>query len=192
MLQRVFWLLVPGIAAFLVFFALGSQSEPSSAARLLPPPAASPIAEETRATPTPPPQGEEGVVQAVVDGDTVKLADGRVVRYIGIDTPETGAGRRKVECFAHEATERNRELVEGKRVRLEKDISKIDRYGRILRFVYVGDTFVNETLVTEGYATAFPYPPDVKYRDVFRTAERAARASGKGLWGASCGKSTRQ
>ncbi|TSC73032.1 MAG: nuclease-like protein [Parcubacteria group bacterium Gr01-1014_38] len=185
-MQKIFWWIVPGIGAFLFFLALGSNNQPSPPPSLSPTPAVSPVAQAAHATPKPATRGEEAEVQEVIDGDTVKLADGRIVRYVGIDTPETGAGRRTVECFAHEATERNRQLVEGKRVRLEKDVSETDRYGRILRFVYLGDVFVNELLVKEGYATAFPYPPDVKYREVFRAAERTARASGRGMWGAAC------
>jgi len=185
-MQKFFWWIVPGIGAFLVFFTLGNNSQPAPPPSLPPTPEISPTAEASRATPTPSPRGEEAVIREVIDGDTVKLADGRIVRYIGIDAPETGAGRRKIECFAQESTERNRELVEGKRVRLEKDVSETDRYGRILRYVYLGDTFVNEVLVKEGYATAFPYPPDVKYREVFRAVERTARASGRGMWGTAC------
>lgn len=192
MLQKFLWWIVPGIGAFLVFFALGNNSQPAVPPSLPPTPSASPTAEVLQATSAPSTPGEDAEVQEVIDGDTVKLSDGRVVRYIGIDTPETGAGRRKVECFSREATERNRELVEGKRVRLETDVSETDRYGRILRFVYLGDMFVNETLVAEGYATAFSYPPDVKYRDAFRMAERTARAAGRGLWGAACEKSAQQ
>lgn len=185
-MQKFFWWIVPGIAAFLILLALGNNSQPAAQSSPPPTPAASPTAEVLQARPAPSPGSEETEVQKVIDGDTVKLADGRIVRYIGIDTPETGAGRRKVECFAKEAAERNRELVEGKRVRLEKDVSETDRYGRILRFVYLDGVFVNELLVKEGYATAFPYPPDLTYREVFREAERTARASDSGLWGAAC------
>jgi hypothetical protein len=71
--------------------------------------------------------------------------------YVGINAPETVDPRRKVECFGREASDFNAGLVEGKRVRLEKDISETDRYGRLLRFVYLEDGgFVNEILVREG------------------------------------------
>ena len=117
-----------------------------------------------------------------VDGDTIELEGGQKVRYIGIDTPETVDPRRPVGCFGKEASTKNKALVEGKNVRLVKDISETDKYGRLLRYVYVGDIFVNEYLVREGYARASSYPPDVRYRDLFREAEADARINKRGLW----------
>lgn len=118
----------------------------------------------------------------VVDGDTVKLEGGEVVRYIGIDAPETVHPSKPAQCFGREAGEKNSELVEGKEVRLVKDVSETDKYGRLLRYVYAGDIFVNEYLVRNGYAKASSYPPDVKYQDQFRQAEEEARNSKRGLW----------
>ncbi len=121
-------------------------------------------------------------VDRVIDGDTVVVKIGDkffTVRYIGINTPEITP----VECFGKEATEKNRQLVEGKKVRLEKDVSETDQYGRLLRYVYLEDgTFVNETLVRTGYAHAVTYPPDVKHQEKFREAERDARINNRGLW----------
>lgn len=125
---------------------------------------------------------EESHVLRVVDGDTIELESKQKVRYIGIDTPETIDPRRPVGCFGREASSKNKELVEGKDVRLVKDISETDKYGRLLRYVYVGDIFVNEYLVREGYARASSYPPDVRYRDLFREAEADARINKRGLW----------
>lgn len=105
------------------------------------------------------------------------------VRYIGIDTPESVDPRKPVQCFAKEATAKNKELVEGSRVGLEKDVSETDRYGRLLRYVYKEDLLVNQLLVTEGYAYAVSYPPDVKYQELFKQAEVKARTENKGLWG---------
>ncbi|QQS21393.1 MAG: thermonuclease family protein [Candidatus Moraniibacteriota bacterium] len=121
-------------------------------------------------------------VERVVDGDTVKLSNGKTLRYIGIDTPETVDPRRGAQCFGKEASKRNIELVSGKSVRLEKDVSETDKYGRLLRYVYVGDTFVNEVLVRDGFARASAYPPDVAHQDLFREAEREAREARRGLW----------
>lgn len=121
-------------------------------------------------------------VTRVIDGDTIELEGGQRVRYIGIDTPELSG---KVECFGREAYDKNRELVEGKEIRLEKDVSETDRYGRLLRYVYVGDSFINDVLVRTGYANASSYPPDIKYQEQFREAEREAREANKGLW-SSC------
>jgi micrococcal nuclease len=127
------------------------------------------------------------IVSRVIDGDTIELQNGEKVRYIGIDTPETIDPRKVVQCFGKEASAKNKELVEGKEVRLEKDISERDKYGRLLRYVYVGDVFVNEKLVAEGYAHAFTYPPDVKFSQLFLEKERLARENKLGLWG-RCGE----
>ncbi|MBI3335237.1 MAG: thermonuclease family protein [Candidatus Portnoybacteria bacterium] len=79
-------------------------------------------------------------VARVIDGDTIELENGQRVRYIGIDTPETSDPRKPIQCFGIEAAKKNQELVEGKMVRLEKDVSERDRYARLLRYVYAGDT----------------------------------------------------
>jgi micrococcal nuclease len=128
----------------------------------------------------------EGVVAEVIDGDTIRLASGETVRYIGVDTPETRHPQKGVECYGTEASNRNKQLVEGARVRLEKDVSDTDRYGRLLRYVYVDDTFINFELVAQGYARAASFPPDVAHQDTFQEAETDAREAGRGLWGAGC------
>jgi len=136
---------------------------------------------------TPPPDLTPAHVVQVVDGDTIKVEMGGkiyTVRYIGIDTPETVHPTRPVECYGREASRRNRELVAGKVVGLEKDVSETDRYGRLLRYVWADGLLVNAVLVAEGYAHAVTYPPDVKYADLFRRLERQAREEGRGLWGA--------
>lgn len=122
----------------------------------------------------------------VIDGDTIDVTIRGTnfrVRYPGIDTPERG------ECFWWEATQRNRELVEGKTVGLEKDLSETDHFNRLLRYVWVSlgsgqARMVNATLVEEGYATATTFPPDVRYADLFAALEAAAREGGRGLWSA--------
>lgn len=93
---------------------------------------------------------------------------------------------RGVECFGAEASARNKELVGGKHVRLVKDVSETDKYGRLLRYVYVDGVFVNEALISGGYANVSTYPPDVRYAETFLAAEQTARMSGSGLWGAGC------
>jgi micrococcal nuclease len=112
------------------------------------------------------------------------------VRYIGIDTPETVDPRRPVGCFGREASERNRQLVKDKTVGLEKDISETDDFGRLLRYVWVGDVMVNAALVEAGYALASTYPPDVRYADQFASLQARARESQSGLWGPVCGGRT--
>jgi micrococcal nuclease len=129
---------------------------------------------------------EEFLVTRVIDGDTIEIEGGKRVRYIGIDTPETVDPNRPVGCYGKEASIKNTELVLNKRVKLVKDVSETDKYGRLLRYVFVGDTFVNDYLVKEGYAKASTYAPDVKYSDQFSKSEKDSRESLKGLWGDIC------
>lgn len=127
--------------------------------------------------------GSAFVVSEVIDGDTIRLSTGETVRYIGIDTPETKHPQKGIECFGKEASRFNEDLVLGKTVRLEKDVSETDRYGRLLRYVWLDGVMVNQTLVAAGYAHASTYPPDVKYQDVFDVAEKEAMENNRGLWG---------
>ena len=127
----------------------------------------------------------EAIVTRVIDGDTIEVNLGGSiykVRYIGIDTPETVHPTQPVECFGQEASDKNSELVAGKTVRLEKDVSETDKYGRLLRYVWVGDIFVNDYLVRQGYAYASTYPPDVKYADQLAQAQTEAIGNNRGLW----------
>lgn len=121
----------------------------------------------------------EITVVSVVDGDTLKVSSGEVVRLIGIDSPETKAP------YYMEAKNKLTELTLNKKVGLEKDISKVDRYGRLLRYIYVGDLFINLEMIKQGYATAYTYPPDVKYSKEFVAAEKDARNNKRGLWSSS-------
>jgi micrococcal nuclease len=120
----------------------------------------------------------------ITDGDTVRvdLEGGQrnvPVRYIGMDTPEVGAG----DPFAAAATVRNGELVDNRRICLERDVSETDRYGRLLRDAWLPDgRLVNEALVREGLAVLLTIPPDVKYADRIAAAQAAARKDGVGIW----------
>jgi len=118
----------------------------------------------------------------VIDGDTIEIEGGKKVRYIGINTPETVDKRKAVECFGIEASKENKKLIEGKTIRLEKDISETDKYGRLLRYVYINDIFVNLELVKNGYAYSSTFPPDVKYQTQLDKAEKEARKNKLGLW----------
>ena len=124
---------------------------------------------------------EQALVMRVIDGDTVELADGRRVRYLGIDTPESG------EYYAENATTRNKELVEGKTVELQEGRRDQDEYGRLLRYVYVDGVFVNAELVVQGYATAYIFDPDDRYSQILVQLEQYAKLRERGLWGASEG-----
>ncbi|TSC76223.1 MAG: micrococcal nuclease [Parcubacteria group bacterium Gr01-1014_31] len=119
-------------------------------------------------------------VARVIDGDTIELKDGRRVRYLGIDAPEFS----RKDCFANESKMANERLVLGKTVRLERDRTDTDRFGRLLRYVYINDTMVNETLVADGFAFASRYPPDVLYAPALDDAMAQAKAAKRGLWGA--------
>jgi micrococcal nuclease len=118
-------------------------------------------------------------VVEVIDGDTITIEGSYRVRYIGIDTPEVYP---VAEDFGIEAWEANRDLVEGKEVRLERDVSETDRYGRLLRYVYVDGIFVNAELLRLGLAEAKAYPPDTKYQDYFEELEAEAREGERGMW----------
>jgi micrococcal nuclease len=134
------------------------------------------------------PTGREatGEVVEVTDGDTieVELPSGvEDVRYIGVDTPEVDPNV-GVECFGSDASELNAELVDGKRVRLVFDAERRDRYGRLLAYVYAGDTFVNAELLRRGAARTLTIAPNDSFAARFaRLAQEAANA-GRGLWGA--------
>jgi micrococcal nuclease len=138
-----------------------------------------PVSETTAAT-----------VVEVIDGDTIKVAiDGTVftVRYIGIDSPETVHPSVPVEWMGLEASAANAALVGGQVVVLEKDVSEVDRFGRLLRYVWLQEgtdwLLVNNELVRLGYANSSTYQPDVRYQGLFRNAEREARDANLGLWG---------
>lgn len=123
-------------------------------------------------------------VARVIDGDTIEIEGGERVRYIGIDTPETVDPRKPVQCFGVEASNKNKELAEGKTVRLEKDTTDRDKYKRLLRYVYVGDDFINLELVKQGFAYSYSYPPDIKYQKEIVAAQQEAEKSKSGLWNA--------
>lgn len=108
-------------------------------------------------------------VKKIIDGDTIELQNGERVRLICIDTPEKGMAGYK-EASKYLAT-----LILNKRVKLQKDVSNKDRYGRSLRYVYIGKVFVNEKMVREGYTKAYPYNPDTTLCPQIQQAELAAK-----------------
>lgn len=116
------------------------------------------------------------IVARVIDGDTFELITGERVRLIGIDTTEKGE-----KCY-QEAKDRLRELVEGKDIILEKDATDKDRYGRLLRYVYLDDTFINWLLVREGLARMDTIEPNTKYTQEFEQAFLLARNEDGCLW----------
>jgi micrococcal nuclease len=132
------------------------------------------------------------IIVHVVDGDTIVARISGVderIRLIGIDTPETVAPERPVECFGPEASARAEELLPvGTPIRLERDVEARDRYDRLLAYVFRADDdlLVNLVLVEEGMAEASSFPPNTARDPDFSAAEARARGAGRGLWGA-CG-----
>lgn len=140
-----------------------------------------------------------GIVSRVIDGDTLEVnIEGQTykLRMIGVNTPETKHPRKGVEFFGKEASNYTTEQLTGKTVYLQKDVSETDKYGRLLRYVWLSRPATNEPtkdeikslmfnsiLVANGYANSSSYAPDVKYQDIFKELEIPAREQGWGLWG---------
>ncbi|KUP09667.1 thermonuclease [Bacillus coahuilensis m2-6] len=134
---------------------------------------------------------EPVIVERVVDGDTIVVHDGRKIRLIGINTPES---TNRTEEYGKEASDYTKSQLEGREVFLQKDVSDVDRYNRSLRIVWLEvpsddmdeqemmKKMFNAQLVIEGYAEPSTYPPDVKYSDYFRKFAREARENEVGLW----------
>lgn len=135
--------------------------------------------------PTEPKYNELITVVKVIDGDTLELENGERLRYIGIDTPEKNDPSKPTQCYAEEATSKNKQLVEGKKIKFVKDVDTRDRYQRLLGFVYLEDgTFVNLELVKSGFAFSKAYPPDTSKQAELDTAQAAAQSAKIGLWSA--------
>ncbi len=130
----------------------------------------------------------EGTFQVVevIDGDTIAIDDGKgtIVRYLGIDTPETARQDSPGDPFSAEARELNRKLVGGKRVSLEFDSEKYDVYGRLLAYVYVDGVSVNEELLRQGLATPLFIDPNREHRAEYTSAAEEAMKERRGMWGA--------
>jgi micrococcal nuclease len=136
------------------------------------------------------------LVTRVVDGDTLKLEDGQYLRLLGIDTPEMHESaklerdalrsKQSVEAIKQMGRESyafTRQMVEGKRVRLEFDTERQDKYNRLLAYVFLHDgTFLNARIVEEGYASITHYKLNVKYADLFLKLYQQARENRRGLW----------
>ncbi len=122
-------------------------------------------------------------VKWVADGDTIVLRDGRHVRYIGIDAPETAHQQQREEPMAKQARAINQQLVAGWRIRLVFDRERTDRYGRILAYVYRHDgRFVNAELIRRGCAHAFYQWPNTSKAEDLLAAQRDAMQNGLGIW----------
>jgi micrococcal nuclease len=125
---------------------------------------------------------EKALVAKVFDGDTVLLTDGRHVRYLGIDTPEMGKEGGKNQCFALEAKHINEQMVQNQEIEMEKDQEDKDKYGRLLRYIWVDNVFVNEFMLRQGFARFDVFPQNARYREEFRQAAEEAKRDKRGLW----------
>ena len=182
------------LAALLLIACACAAETAAPATRSATPVVSTPAATTPSSVALPTPGGiTQALVVNVVDGDTIDVEIGGEtyrVRYIGVDTPETVDPNRPVGCYGPEASAHNKALVAGKTLGLEKDVSETDKYGRLLRYVWLDGEMVNADLVRDGYAQVSTYPPDVKYQDTFLQLQREARDAGRGLWGAVCASPT--
>ena len=130
-------------------------------------------------------------VTKVVDGDTIEVnMDGHIekIRLIGLDTPETKKPNSPIECFGVAASNYAHKMMDGQKVRLQADPinTNRDRYGRLLRYVYLADgRLVNAEMIKQGYGFAYLSFPFTK-ADEFRNLQRQARENEVGLWGNKC------
>lgn len=189
MSNKQFVYTVSGILVVIVTFLLASSTVQGSFARLLPS-----MSQKVKETVVPKQQNqtsniEYAVVNRVIDGDTVLLEDGRMVRYLYIDTPETVKPDAPVECFGHEAKELNRALVEQREIVMISEQETKDDYGRELRIVFLKgsnltkiESSINAQLVEKGYARAKIYKPNTNYETQFQKLEQEAQSTQRGLW----------
>jgi micrococcal nuclease len=143
------------------------------------PPVSTPSATPTQ---TPSPGRVLATVRRVLDGNTILLEGGNVARYIGVDTPGAGMFRRPVEPFGREAAQRNVDLVEGKLVELEGDVTDVDANGQLLRYVYVDGVMVNRVLLGEGLARLAPVGRNSKYTAALQASAADAQRRMVNIW----------
>jgi endonuclease YncB( thermonuclease family) len=118
------------------------------------------------------------VITSIIDGDTIRASDGAKIRLIGIDAPELSSK----ECYATESTQLLKEYILQKEVELVPDRSEVDRYGRLLRYVYYNQELINALMVEKGAAIVKIYPPDIRFQQQLFQAQNEARQHVRGLW----------
>lgn len=142
---------------------------------------------------------ESAKVTKVIDGDTIEIDRGKGVeklRFILVDSPETKHPQKQVEYYGAEAYRFTQKWLEGRTIYLEKDVSETDKYGRLLRYVWlvkpgtdnpteeeIASFMFNSYLLRDGYAVVAKFPPDIKYVEIFKTFEAYARSNNLGLYG---------
>lgn len=141
---------------------------------------------------------EEAIVTKVIDGDTIQVninGDLKNVRLIGVNTPETKHPKKEIEYYGEEASNFTTKELTGKTVFLQKDVSEVDKYNRLLRFVWLAkpinniptkedieNNMFNAILLKNGYANVSTYPPDISYQEIFLNLEKYAKENNLGLW----------
>ena len=122
-------------------------------------------------------------VKWVNDGDTIVLTNGKRVRYIGINTPEIDHDNHRAQPFGYESRSYNKTMVLKRKIRLEFDRERQDRYGRLLAYLFLADgTFLNEALLQKGYAYFLFKKPNLKYNQRLLKAQLEAMKAGRGIW----------
>jgi micrococcal nuclease len=126
-----------------------------------------------------------------VDGDTLELEDGRKVRLLNMDTPETVKENTPVMCYGYEASQFTKKMLQGKNIQMVADQEKTDKYGRHLRLIFLSgqdtskpENSINYQLALNGYARVRQYKPNVKFEPIMREAESKAKRNRVGIWGA--------
>ena len=189
----------------LAFILLGAQNREPVATPPSVPQLANVTTSMTDGATTPPLPNDTYPVAKVIDGDTISIIKGGkavTLRLIGLDTPETVDPRKPVQCFGKAASDKAKELLAGKTVRLEFDSSQglLDKYGRTLAYVFPppqpnvpAEILFNEYMIAEGYAHEYTYDLPYKYQREFKAAEARAREEKKGLWADdTCAGDTKQ
>jgi len=183
-----------GLAIFTTFVLSIVTAPPSTIKKVESEQEVSSASIQSSATPTAEPSSKPAIetkevkITKVIDGDTVEVSlDGKIekVRLIGINTPETVDPRTTIECFGIEASNKAKEILNGKTVFLEADSSQDnrDKYQRLLRYVWLDDkTNFNKQMVSEGYAYEYTYGVPYKYQTEFKQVEKEARENKRGLW----------
>lgn len=183
--EKITRIQLAGIASIVVGVILVGLNINSSAEQKLP--STVPLGGEITIAPKATPSSsisnyEKAKVAFVYDGDTIELTNGYKVRYIGINTPEINSKKVAGECFGKEAWEINKQLVNGQTIEMVKDISETDKYGRLLRYVWIDNVFINDFLIRQGYARIESIPPDIRYSSKLQQSEQEAKENKRGIW----------
>lgn len=136
------------------------------------------------------PRWRNGIVERIIDGDTIVLSNGEIIRYLDIDSPETVHPQKPLECYGLEATKRNEELVKDQKIFIDVPNISQDKYGRTLAYIYTDNYFVNGELIFGGYAYAKSFGQPGKLYQTLIQIERLSRENNQGLWG-RCYKNTK-